>query len=82
MSSDLGTEKPGYALAGVAPGGPAEKAGLKAGDRIVQLGTQKIENLSDFDAALRKFSPGETVEVAIMRGDERVTIKVVLDKPR
>lgn len=79
---DFGTEKPGYSLAGVAPGGPAEKAGLKAGDRIVQLGTQKIENLSDFDAALRKFSPGETVEVAIMRGDERVTIKVVLDKPR
>ena len=79
---DFGVEKPGYALAGVAPGGPADKAGLKAGDRIVQLGTHKIESLSDFDLALRSFSPGDSVEVAVMRGDERVTLKVVLDKPR
>jgi hypothetical protein len=79
---DFGTDQPGYALSGVAPGGPAEKGGLKGGDRIVQLGMQKIENLDDFDAALRKFSPGETVDVTVMRGDERVTLKVVLDKPR
>ncbi len=79
---DFGTDKPGYALGGVAPGGPAEKAGLKAGDRIVQLGKSKIENLSDFDLALRNFSPGETVEVTVIRGDDRVVVKVVLDKPR
>ena len=79
---DFGVEKPGYALAGVAPGGPADKAGLKSGDRIVQFGTHKIENLSDFDLALRSFSPGDAVEVAVMRGDERLTLKVVLDKPR
>jgi hypothetical protein len=79
---DFGADKPGYALSGVVPGGPAEMGGLKAGDRIVQLGTHKIENLEDFDLALRKFSPGETVEVVVMRGDERVTHKVVLDKPR
>jgi len=79
---DFGTEKPGYALAGVVPGGPAEKGGLKAGDRIVLLGTNKIENLSDFDLALRKFSAGDTVEVTVMRGEEKSTLKVVLDKPR
>jgi hypothetical protein len=79
---DFGAEKPGYALSGVVPGSPAEKGGLKAGDRIVQLGQHKIDNLEDFDANLRKFSPGETVEVAVMRGQERVVLKVVLDKPR
>jgi hypothetical protein len=79
---DFGSEKPGYALGGVVPGGPAEKGGLKGGDRIVLLGTNKIENLSDFDLALRKFSPGDTVEVTVMRGEEKVTLKVVLDKPR
>jgi Zn-dependent M28 family amino/carboxypeptidase len=79
---DFGNEKPGYSLGGVVPGGPAEKGGLKGGDRIVLLGTNKIENLSDFDLALRKFSPGDTVEVTVMRGDEKVTLKVVLDKPR
>jgi hypothetical protein len=79
---DFGVEKPGYALSGVAPGGPAEKGGLKAGDRIVQIGQHKIESLADFDVALRKFSPGDTVDVAVMRGEERVVLKVVLDKPR
>jgi Zn-dependent M28 family amino/carboxypeptidase len=79
---DFGNEKPGYSLGGVVPGGPAEKGGLKGGDRIVLLGTNKIENLSDFDLALRKFSPGDTVEVTVMRGDDKVTLKVVLDKPR
>ncbi|HLJ11582.1 MAG TPA: M20/M25/M40 family metallo-hydrolase, partial [Planctomycetaceae bacterium] len=79
---DFGAEKPGYALAGVAPGSPAEKGGLKGGDRIIQVGPHKIENLSDFDLALRRFSPGESVEVTVMRGDERLTLKVMLDKPR
>ena len=79
---DFAVEKPGYSLSGVAPDGPAEKGGLKAGDRIVQLGSHKIENLSDFDNALRKFSPGETVDVAVMRGEQRVLLKVVLDNPR
>lgn len=79
---DFGTDAPGYVLSGVAPGGPAEKAGLKGGDRIVQFGMQKVENLDDFDAALRRFGPGDTVEVTVMRNAERVTVKVTLDLPR
>lgn len=79
---DFSSEMPGYALSGVAPGSPAEKGGLKAGDRIIQLGMQKIDNLNDFDAALRKFSAGETIDVTVMRGTEKVTVKVALGKPR
>ncbi|MGQ0636879.1 MAG: PDZ domain-containing protein, partial [Planctomycetaceae bacterium] len=79
---DFGGDKPGYLLSGVAPGSPAELGGLKAGDRIVQLGMVRIENLEDFDLALRRFTPGDTVEVTAMRGDERVTLKVTLEKPR
>ncbi|MFN0051599.1 MAG: M20/M25/M40 family metallo-hydrolase [Planctomycetales bacterium] len=79
---DFGIELPGYSLSGVAPDSPADKGGLKAGDRIVQLGMVKIENLEDFDLALRRFSPGDTVEVTVMRRDDKVTLKVILDKPR
>lgn len=79
---DFGVELPGYALGGVAPGSPADKGGLKSGDRIVQLGMVKIENLEDFDLALRRFSPGDSVEVTVMRGQESVKLKVTLDKPR
>lgn len=79
---DFGSDLPGYSLAGVAPGSPAEKGGLKAADRIIQIGTQKIDNLDDFDLALRKFTPGDTADVTVIRGSEKVTVKVTLDKPR
>jgi acetylornithine deacetylase/succinyl-diaminopimelate desuccinylase-like protein len=79
---DFGTDSPGYALSGVAPDSPAEKAGLKGGDRIVQFGMQKVESLEDFDAALRRYGPGDTVEVTVMRNGERIKLKVTLDRPR
>ena len=79
---DLGNETPGYALSGVAGGGPADKAGIKAADVIVELGKNKITNLDDFDLALRKFKPGEEVEVIVLRKGERVTLKVQLGQPK
>jgi S1-C subfamily serine protease len=66
----------------VVGGGPAEKAGLKSGDNIIQIGPHKIANLDDFDAALRKFAAGDTVDVTVERGNDKVTVKVLLDKPR
>ncbi len=79
---DFGSDLPGYSLSGVVPGSPADKGGLKSGDRIIQLGMSKIDNLDDFDLALRRFAGGDSVEVTVMRGQEKVVTKVVLDKPR
>ena len=72
----------GYALAGASPGSPADKAGMKAGDRIIQIQQTKIGNLEDFDLALRKFSPGDVIEVTVVREEKEVKLKVTLDKPR
>jgi hypothetical protein len=79
---DFGTEKPGLLLSGVGPGSPADKATLKSGDRIVQMNQIKIGSLEDFDLALRKFAPGDVIEVTAMRDDKEVKVKVTLDKPR
>lgn len=79
---DFGTNAEGYAISGVAPGSPSDKGGLKGGDVIVQLGKQKIGSLDDFDLALRKFKPGDQVEVTVLRDGKKVTKKVVLDKAR
>lgn len=79
---DLGNETPGYALSGVSGGSPADKAGIKGGDVIVELGKNKITSLDDFDLALRKFKPGEEVEVIVLRKGDRVTLKVTLGQPK
>ena len=79
---DFGTNEPGYALSGVAPGSPADKGGLKGGDRIIEFGGQKIGGLDDFDLALRKFKPGEEVPVTVVRDGKELSLKVTLGKPR
>lgn len=79
---DFGTEAEGYAIQGVSPDSPAEKGGLKGGDVIVEFGGNRIGGLDDFDLALRKFSPGEQVEIVVLRKGERVTVKVTLGTPR
>ncbi|MFO1022427.1 MAG: M20/M25/M40 family metallo-hydrolase [Planctomycetales bacterium] len=79
---DFSSDQPGYSIGGAAPGSPAEKGGLKAGDRIIKLGDNKIENLEDFDVALRKFKPGETINVTVKRKDDEVLLKVTVEAPR
>jgi hypothetical protein len=79
---DFSQDRPGYALTGVSKDGPAEKAGLKAGDIIVQVGDSKIGNLEDFDSALRKFKAGDKVPVRVERESETLTFEVVLGEPR
>ena len=79
---DFAGDQPGYAIMGVTSGGPAEKAGLKSGDVIVQLGENKIGNLEDFDSALRKFKAGDKVPVVVKREGKDVKLEVVLDPPR
>ncbi|MEZ6065847.1 MAG: M28 family peptidase [Planctomycetaceae bacterium] len=79
---DFSTNEAGYALQGVSPGSPADQAGLKSGDIIIALGEDQIGSLDDFDLALRKFKPGEQVEVTIRRGAEQLKLPVVLGTPR
>jgi hypothetical protein len=79
---DFAQDQVGYALTGVTKGGPAERAGIKAGDIIIQLGDSKIGNLEDFDSALRKFKAGEKAPVVVKRGTEQVKVEVTLDPPK
>lgn len=79
---EFGNEEPGYAISGSAPGSPAEKGGLKGGDRVVKFGGTPVANLDDFDAALRKFKSGDQVDVVVVRDKQEVTLKVTLDPPK
>ena len=72
---DYTTEGEGVKLSGVIAGGPADKAGLKSGDVIIEFGTKKVENIYDFTYALDAVKIGEPVEVVVMRDGKRVKVK-------
>jgi Tol biopolymer transport system component len=70
--------KGGVLLADVRPGGPADLAGIKGGDRIVEMAGTKIDNLYDMTFALQDHKPGETIVVIVIRKDERVPLRATL----
>ncbi len=74
---DYTTEVSGVKLSGVRAGGPAEKAGLKAGDVIVRFGSQTITNIYEYTFALDAVKLGEPVEVEVLRNGERLKFQVV-----
>ena len=73
---DYTTEGTGVKLSGVRAGGPADKAGLKGGDVIVEFGGQQITNIYDYTYALDAVKIGEPVEVVVLRNGARVKLTV------
>jgi S1-C subfamily serine protease len=74
---DYSEETQGVKLSGVAADGPAAKAGVQAGDVIVELAGKKIENIYDYTYAIEALKIGEQVQVTVLRKDERVTLDIV-----
>jgi len=62
---------------GVTDGKPAQKAGLKAGDIIIQLGDNTVTSLENYMQALGKFKKGEKTKVKFKRGNE--TIEAIVE---
>jgi regulator of sigma E protease len=65
-------------VASVLEDSPAERAGLEAGDRVVQVDDQPIEGWAQWVAALQN-RPGETVELTVLRGDRELVLTATLD---
>ncbi len=66
----------GIRLAGVREGGPAAKAGLKAGDRIVAMAGADVAGVREFSTAARELAVGKKVEVTVVRDGKRQTFEV------
>jgi hypothetical protein len=78
---DMGaTEVKGVRLTGVRADSPADKAGLKTGDVIVEFAGKPVNDLYAYTDALYAQSPGDTVDVVVLRGAERMTVKVTLGR--
>lgn len=87
MSVSLGTipsyadSTDGMVLDGVRDGSPAAKAGLKAGDKVTKLAGKDVRNAMDYTYVLGSMKPGEEYEVEIIRGTEKMTLKVIPAAP-
>lgn len=73
-----GVSSLGVYVNSVDEGSGAEAAGMKAGDRIVSIGTQLVETTDDVTNALKTYNVGDVVEVQVDRGRELITLQVTL----
>jgi putative serine protease PepD len=68
----------GAIVRSVVSGAPADKAGLRVGDRIVKIGDTAVKGASDVQTAVIERKPAEKVEVRYVRGGEEQTATVQL----
>jgi serine protease Do len=67
-------------LDGVSEGAPAERSGLKGGDRIVEMDSKPIKNIYSYMAIMSGHKKGDTVNIVVEREGKRITIQAKLDK--
>lgn len=77
---DFGQTENGVRFSDVKPGSPAAKAGLKAGDVLIQFGDKSIKNLYDFTDALRRSKIGDVVPVTVLRDGKELKVDVKLEQ--
>ncbi len=75
QSLDLDEAK-GALIASVEPNGPAEEAGLKTGDLILEFNGQKVERLKDLPRLVAAAKAGEKAEVRVLRDGNERSVKV------
>ncbi|HYR08457.1 MAG TPA: trypsin-like peptidase domain-containing protein [Longimicrobium sp.] len=63
-------------ISAVAPGSPAERAGLRTGMRVTGIGGQRVRTPLDWQAGLLNAAYGEALEVRVMEGGRERTIRV------
>ncbi|MCL6638330.1 MAG: trypsin-like peptidase domain-containing protein [Firmicutes bacterium] len=73
----------GALVAGLVPGSPAEKAGLRQWDVILEFNGVKIKNADDLVGAIRATQPGQRAAALVWRHRQLYTVNVVIaDKPK
>ena len=77
---DMTPQDFGVRITGVREESPAQKAGLQAGDILVELGGKEISDLYAYTYALQAHKPGDEVTVVVLRDGERLSFEAVLGR--
>ncbi|MDD5747858.1 MAG: trypsin-like peptidase domain-containing protein [Actinomycetota bacterium] len=73
----------GAYVTGVFPDGPADKAGIKRGDIIVEFEGKPIESMDELVAEVRKKNVGDKAKLVFYSGNEKKSVEVTLaEKPK
>ncbi|UJP05873.1 MAG: M20/M25/M40 family metallo-hydrolase [Nitrosomonas sp.] len=75
---DFSHQGDGVRIDNVLPGSPAQQAGLRAGDILIQLAGQPISDLASYANILRMLKAEEKVELRFRRDEEERVVEVVL----
>jgi len=74
--NDAKQPKAGVMVETVTPGGPADKAGVKAGDTITEFDGERVRSVMQFSRLVRETAPGSSVSTALSRGGQKVTVTI------
>ena len=74
------TTTKGVIVSQVEPDSPAEKAGIKKYDVIVEINGQPVENWKDLRFKVADFQPGNVINIKVMRDGKTLTLKATLDE--
>jgi aminopeptidase YwaD len=66
----------GVKVDGVSENKPAQKAGVKTGDVLMQLGDHKFSDVQSYMGVLNKFEKGQSTNLKLMRGKEEVVVAI------
>jgi putative serine protease PepD len=68
----------GVRLSGVVEGDPGQKAGLQAGDLVLEADGRTVQSTADIQRAVDAHKPGDKLELKINRGGDERTVTVTL----
>ena len=77
-AQQLGVNAYGVYIVDVTKGGPADQAGLKAGDRIVSVDGSEIAAKDDLGTLMQKHAAGDTLSITVARDGQMQTVNVTL----
>lgn len=75
---DLNSDADGARVDSVPEDGPAAKAGLMAGDILVQVGDKEVNSIRDLRRVMSSYKPDDKVLVKVLRGEEELEIEMTL----
>ena len=73
-----GVKDGGIVIAKVVPNEPADKAGVKAGDIVVELNGEKFKNAAEFRQKIGALPPNSTARLKVLRNGKTQTLPVKL----